>query len=112
MEITIHPRPSHEANIFKKGTFADSLPQKIAKTVISKISGEIEVIRLSARSWSSYTSKGQTVGDGLANCLYEATELYLPGHKIRKGLTDADPDLEENFTLHVEGIIHYINQIA
>lgn len=54
---------------------------------------------MSARGWSCYTSKGQTAGDRLATCLYQATELYLPGHKIRRDLTDGDPDLEENFTL-------------
>ena len=54
---------------------------------------------MSARGWSCYTSKGQTAGDRLASCLYQAAELYLPGHKIRRDLTDGDPDLEENFTL-------------
>ena len=54
---------------------------------------------MSARGWSCYTSKGQTAGDRLATCLYQAAELYLPGHKIRRDLTDGDPDLEENFTL-------------
>ena len=54
---------------------------------------------MTARGWSCYTSKGQTAGDRLATCLYQAAELYLPGHKIRKDLTDSDPDLEENFTL-------------
>ena len=54
---------------------------------------------MTARGWSCYTSKGQTAGDRLATCLYQAAELYLPGHKIRKDLTDGDPDLEENFTL-------------
>lgn len=54
---------------------------------------------MSARGWSCYTSKGQTAGDRLATCLYQAAELYLPGHKIRRDLTDGDSDLEENFTL-------------
>lgn len=54
---------------------------------------------MSARGWSCYTSKGQTAGDRLATCLYQAAELYLPGHKIRRDLTDGDLDLEENFTL-------------
>ena len=54
---------------------------------------------MSARGWSCYTSKGQTAGDRLATCLYQAAELYLPGHRVRRDLTDGDPDLEENFTL-------------
>ena len=54
---------------------------------------------MSARGWSCYTSKGQTAGDRLATCLYQAAELYLPGHRVRRDFTDGDPDLEENFTL-------------
>ena len=54
---------------------------------------------MSARGWSCYSSKGQTAGDRLATCLYKAAELYLPGHRVRRDLTDGDPDLEENFTL-------------
>ena len=54
---------------------------------------------MSARGWSCYTSRGQTAGDRLATCLYQAAELYLPGHRVRRDLTDGDPDLEENFTL-------------
>lgn len=54
---------------------------------------------MSARGWSCYSSKGQTAGDRLATCLYKAAELYLSGHRVRRDLTDGDPDLEENFTL-------------
>ena len=54
---------------------------------------------MSARGWSCYTSRGQTAGDRLADCLYEAAELYLPGHKIRKDYTDGDPDFESDFTI-------------
>ena len=52
-----------------------------------------------ARGWSCFTSKGQTAGDRLANCLYEQAKIHFPGHPIRTDYTDGDPDLEENFTL-------------
>lgn len=40
---------------------------------------------------------GQTKADKLATCLYEAAEKYLPGMKIRKDITDGDPDKESGF---------------
>ena len=40
---------------------------------------------------------GQTAGDHLATCLYEAASLCLPGHKIRKDYSDGDPDWESDF---------------
>lgn len=54
---------------------------------------------MNARGWSCYTSRGQTAGDRLATCLYEAAEIYLAGHKLRKDYTDSDPDLESDFYL-------------
>ena len=33
---------------------------------------------MTARGWCCYTSRGQTAGDRLADCLYAAAELYLP----------------------------------
>ena len=54
---------------------------------------------MNARGWCCYTSRGQTAGDRLATCLYEAAELYLPGHKIRKDYTDGDPDFESDFSI-------------
>ncbi len=52
---------------------------------------------LNARGWSAYTSKGQTKADILANHLYAAAENVLAGHKIRKDMSDGDPDWEEGF---------------
>lgn len=55
---------------------------------------------MSARGWEAWTSKGQTMGDRLADCLYEAAQKYLPaGTKIRTDLTDGDRDKESNFTV-------------
>lgn len=52
---------------------------------------------MTARGWCCYTSRGQTAGDRLATCLYEAASLHLPGHKIRKDYSDGDPDWGSDF---------------
>ena len=52
-----------------------------------------------ATGWSCYTSPGQTAGDKLADALYEAARIELPGRRIRKDYTDGDQDLEANFYL-------------
>lgn len=52
---------------------------------------------MKARGWSAYTSKGQTKADKLADCLYEIAESVFAGQKIRKDISDGDPDWEENF---------------
>lgn len=52
---------------------------------------------MKARGWSAYTTKGQTKADDLANCLYSAAESVFVGQKIRKDMSDGDPDWEENF---------------
>lgn len=52
---------------------------------------------MNARGWSAYTTKGRTLSDTLADCLYKAAESYLVGQKIRKDTQDGDPDWEENF---------------
>lgn len=52
---------------------------------------------MQARGWEAWTSMGQTKADKLATCLYEAAEKYLPGMKIRKDITDVDPDKESGF---------------
>lgn len=55
---------------------------------------------MSARGWEAWTSKGQTQGDKLADCLYDAAEKYLPkGTRIRTDMTDGDRDKESNFAV-------------
>lgn len=55
---------------------------------------------MNARGWEAWTSKGQTHGDRLADCLYDAAQKYLPaGTKIRTDMTDRDRDKESNFTI-------------
>lgn len=52
---------------------------------------------MSARGWEVWTSVGKTKADKLATCLYEDAEHCLPGMKIRKDMTDGDPDKESGF---------------
>lgn len=55
---------------------------------------------MSARGWEAWTSKGQTQGDKLADCLYDAAKKHLPqGTKIRTDMSDGDKDKESNFTI-------------
>ncbi len=72
---------------------------------------------LSAGGWCCYTSVGQTQGDKLADCLYQAAQVHLAGYKqlledgkktgaydgrqkyIRTDASDGDPDMEANFAV-------------
>ena len=49
---------------------------------------------MNARGWEAWTSVGGTIADKLATCLYEEAEKE--GFKIRKDMTDGDPDKEGN----------------
>lgn len=50
-----------------------------------------------AKGWECYTTRKQTNSDKLADCLYEAAEQVLKGHKIRTDYSDGDKDKEVNF---------------
>ena len=52
---------------------------------------------MNAKGWSCYTSIGQTKADKLADCFYQVAEEKFAGRKIRKDLTDGDPDWEAGF---------------
>jgi N-acetylmuramoyl-L-alanine amidase len=60
-----------------------------------------------ASYWCAFTSKGQTQGDKLADCLYDAAENVLPplfpdvpkNKLISTDLSDKDRDHESNFTV-------------
>lgn len=55
---------------------------------------------MSARGWEAWTSKGQTEGDKLAECLYQAAmESFEPGTPIRGDWGDGDWDKENQFTI-------------
>lgn len=54
---------------------------------------------MTGRGWSAYTSKGQTNGDKLCECIYKEAEKNFKGMKIRKDTSDGDSDMEENFTM-------------
>lgn len=52
------------------------------------------------RGWEAWTSKGQTEGDKLAECLYEsAFECFPIGTTIRTDWGDGDFDKENEFTI-------------
>lgn len=54
----------------------------------------------SARGWEAWTSRGQTEGDKLAECLYEsAIKTFAPGTPIRSDWGDGDYDKENQFTV-------------
>lgn len=52
---------------------------------------------MNAKGWSAYTTKGKTKSDIAAKCLYDAFEEDFQDRKIRKDLSDGDPDWEEDF---------------
>lgn len=57
-----------------------------------------------ARGWSAYTTKGRTRADQLATEIYNEAERKwgeqsCTKRKIRKDLTDGDPDWEEDFCI-------------
>lgn len=60
------------------------------------------------RGWSAWTSRGQTRGDMLADCLYAAAKVHLQDYMrtfpadtrqrpIREDFSDGDPDFESGF---------------
>jgi N-acetylmuramoyl-L-alanine amidase len=53
----------------------------------------------SATGWSAWTTKGKTVSDKLAECMYDAAEETLKplGKSIRSDKSDGDRDYESNF---------------
>lgn len=51
----------------------------------------------SPRGWCCYTASGKTQSDDLATMLYEEALSNFKGHRIRKDMSDGDPDIEENF---------------
>ena len=52
---------------------------------------------MNAKGWSAYTTKGVTKSDLAAKCLYDAFEEEFQDRKIRKEMSDGDPDWEEDF---------------
>lgn len=54
-----------------------------------------------ARGWSAWTTKGQNRSDILANYLYKFAEqeFLKDNQRVRKDMSDKDPDYESNFTV-------------
>lgn len=47
--------------------------------------------------WEAYTSPGNTKADAMATTLYEVFSQEFPNKKMRKDLSDGDPDKESAF---------------
>ena len=47
--------------------------------------------------WEAWTSIGQTEADNYATIFYEEAARAFPEKRMRKDMTDGDPDKEENF---------------
>lgn len=56
---------------------------------------------MQGRGWSAYTTKGKTKSDEFATILYKYADKYFKrdNQKIRKDMSDNDPDQESNFTV-------------
>lgn len=52
---------------------------------------------MKGHGWEAYSYYGNSESDRLASCLYAAAELHLPGHSIRKDMSDGDCDKEAGF---------------
>lgn len=52
---------------------------------------------MNARGWECYTTRKQNNSDKFADCLYEAAEQVLKGHKIRTDYSDKDKDKEADY---------------
>jgi N-acetylmuramoyl-L-alanine amidase len=77
--------------IFITGGVVSSLGKGIIGASLVKL--------LRARGFSVYTSKGKTKSDELATIMCEEAEKAHVTFKIRKDMSDGDPDWEENFTI-------------
>lgn len=75
---------------------------KRANEVFKKHNGRAFLISVHANAgggtgWEAYTSIGQTRSDSIATELYHQAQIVFPKAKIRKDLSDGDPDKEANF---------------
>ena len=52
---------------------------------------------MSAQGWECYTTKGNTRSDIVAKCLYDAFEEEFKDRRIRRDMSDGDPDKESDF---------------
>lgn len=80
--------------------YCDRLGSKNVLLVSIHLNAAGNGVWMQARGWEAWTSKGQTMGDKLADCLYASAKKHLPATtKIRTDFTDGDIDKEENFTI-------------
>ncbi len=81
---------------------ANAICQEIGKDQVILISLHVNAAGnghewMNARGWCCYTSRGLTKADRLANALYDAAKVWLPGQRLRVDYSDGDSDLEKNF---------------
>lgn len=52
---------------------------------------------MTATGWSCYSSPGKSMGDELAECMYDSFRRAFPEKRMRTDLSDGDSDIEANF---------------
>ena len=52
---------------------------------------------MTGKGWSVYTTKGRTESDNLATVLWDTFAAAFPSRKMRRDLSDGDPDYESDF---------------
>ena len=52
---------------------------------------------MTATGWECHTSPGKTRSDELAECFYKSFTAAFPEKRMRRDLSDGDPDKESNF---------------
>ena len=52
---------------------------------------------MEGNGWEAYTTRGETISDKLAECLYKRADGNFNGRKIREDWTDGDRDKEADF---------------
>lgn len=52
---------------------------------------------MNAFGWEAYTTRGVTISDKLADCLYKRADSNIKGRKIREDWSDKDRDKEADF---------------
>lgn len=75
---------------------------KRANAISQQTAGQCFLISIHANAgggtgWEAYTSPGKTKSDEMATILYQQFEKDFKGIKIRKDMSDGDPDKESAF---------------
>lgn len=52
---------------------------------------------MTGKGWSVYTTRGKTESDKLATVMWDTFAAAFPSRKMRRDLSDGDPDIESDF---------------